>query len=274
MRSFWQRNRWLMLRRSSQLLILALFLIGPLLGIWWVKGTLASSFSFDFLPLTDPMILLQTWLAGHTPERQAVIGAALVLGVYLIVGGRVFCSWVCPVNLITDLAHWCRRRWGLKAGQQVTKNSRYWLLAGVLLLSFITQTVAWEWVNPVTGLQRGMLFGMGLAWTMALAIFVYDTFLVSRGWCGHWCPVGAFYGLLGKVALLRVTAPKRHACDDCMQCFYVCPEPQVIRTALKGQGSPVIVAGECSNCARCIDVCDQNVFKISHRFNQHTDLPL
>ncbi|HAY28250.1 MAG TPA: quinol dehydrogenase ferredoxin subunit NapH, partial [Candidatus Accumulibacter sp.] len=40
-------------------------------------------------------------------------------------------------------------------------------------------------------------------------------------------------------------ASKRAACNDCMDCFEVCPEPQVIRPALKGAGKgigPVILA--------------------------------
>jgi ferredoxin-type protein NapH len=71
-------------------------------------------------------------------------------------------------------------------------------------------------------------------------IFIYDLLVASRGWCGHLCPVGAFYGLLGKTALVRVPPPNRKACDDCMDCFIVCPEPQVIRPALKqvGQTQP------------------------------------
>ena len=46
--------------------------------------------------------------------------------------------------------------------------------------------------------------------------------------------------------------------NDCMDCFEVCPEPQVIRPALKGEGKgvgPVILAPSCTNCGRCIDVC-------------------
>src|SRR3546814_8096019 len=42
-------------------------------------------------------------------------------------------------------------------------------------------------------------------------LFPYTTLFRS-----HVCPVGAFYGLLGKRALLRVNASGRAACDDCM----------------------------------------------------------
>ena len=37
------------MRRLSQLSILALFLVGPLAGVWVVKGNLASSLTLDVL---------------------------------------------------------------------------------------------------------------------------------------------------------------------------------------------------------------------------------
>lgn len=266
-KGFWRAQRWLILRRTVQLGVLALYLAGPWFGLWWIKGTLASSQLFGTIPLTDPLILLQSLAARHPPASQALLGAGLVFGAYLLVGGRVFCSWVCPVNLVTDFAAWLRLRLNMKAGKQPARATRYWLLGGILLISAFTQTIAWEWINPVTGLQRGLVFGLGQAWTITLAIFIYDFALAQRGWCGHWCPVGAFYGLLGRAAQIRVSAQKSSACNDCMDCFRVCPEPQVIRPALKGEGSPIIVSGDCTNCGRCVDVCAQSVFTLTHRYN-------
>ena len=69
---------------------------------------------------------------------------------------------------------------------------------------------------------------------------------------------------------MRVSANKRSACNDCMDCFEVCPEPQVIRPALKGEGKgigPVILAPSCTNCGRCIDVCSKDVFNFGLRGN-------
>ncbi|MBZ0143397.1 MAG: 4Fe-4S binding protein, partial [Rhodocyclaceae bacterium] len=105
----WLRaHRWLLARRVSQLGILALFLLGPLAGVWIVKGNLSYSLTLGVLPLTDPLVLLQSLLARHLPETKAIVGAAIVLAFYLVVGGRVFCSWVCPMNLVTDAAAWLR----------------------------------------------------------------------------------------------------------------------------------------------------------------------
>lgn len=265
-------HKWLLLRRLSQTGILALFLAGPWFGVWIVKGNLASSLTLGVLPLTDPYLLLQSLAAGIVPAGTALLGAAIVLAFYLLVGGRVFCSWVCPVNVVTDAAAWTRRRLGIKSGRTPDAATRYWLLAGTLVAAFVTGRLAWEWVNPVSLAHRGLIFGMGAGIAVLLGIFLYDLLVASRGWCGHLCPMGAFYGLLGKFALLRVAAPGRERCDDCMDCFAVCPEPQVIRPALKraGQESPVIYAPDCTTCGRCIDVCGKQVFKLTHRFDQRS----
>ena len=268
----WLRaQKWLLLRRASQFGFLGLFLLGPWAGIWIVEGTLISSDTLDVLPLSDPYALLQSLAAGQVPALTALIGGAIVLAVYAVVGGRVYCSWVCPINPVTDLAHWLRGRLGLPKGWQPKRATRFWVLAMTLVVSAATGVLAWELVNPITLLHRGLLFGLGFAWTVVAAVFLFDLVVSRQGWCGHLCPVGAFYGLVGRVSLLRVKAARRHDCDNCMDCFAVCPEPQVITPALKGapQGrGPVILSPDCTNCGRCIDVCSRDVFRFAARFSQ------
>jgi ferredoxin-type protein NapH len=309
-------HKWLLLRRASQLGIIALFMVSPWLAVWigksnsaaksalpqtdpllantgnlpsfiadlqtqapppsdllWIiKGNLSSSVVLDVVPLTDPYIFLQMLAAGFLPTATAVIGALIVALFYLLVGGRVFCSWVCPVNMITDAASWSRRRLVIKSNHPPPANTRYWFLAGTFVAAALTGTLAMEWVNPVSITHRGLFFGMGAGLWFLVALFLYDLLVANRGWCGHLCPMGAFYSLLGKTALLRVAAPRRDACDDCMDCFAICPEPQVIRPALKkvGQTSPVILDSRCTACGRCIDVCSKQVFRLTHRFDQRS----
>lgn len=264
-------HKWLMLRRLSQLGLLALFLIGPLAGVWIVKGNLASSVTLDVLPLSDPFVVVQGLLAGHAMASAALIGAAIMVAFYALVGGRVYCAWVCPVNLVTDAAAWLRRRFSLRSGMSVPRNARWWLLAMTLILALATGAIAWEWVNPVSMLHRGLIFGFGLAWAVVLGVFLLDLLVASRAWCGHLCPMGAFYGLLGSGALVRVSARAASRCDDCLDCYRVCPEPQVITPALKGSLSPVIRSAACTNCGRCIDVCSKDVFRFAVRFDQRRD---
>lgn len=263
-------HKWLMVRRLVQFSILGLFLAGPLAEVWIVKGSLTSSLILGVLPLSDPFVLLQSLLAGHVAAGSAVIGAAIMLGLYALVGGRVYCSFVCPMNVITDAARWLAKRFGLAKGWQPARETRLWVLAAVMVTALVTGVMAWEMLNPVTMLHRGLVYGMGYVWTVALAIFAFDLVVSRRGWCGHLCPMGAFYGALGAISIARISATKRSACNDCMDCFAVCPEPHVITPALRGADTgtgPVILSGDCTNCGRCIDVCAEDVFSFDLRFN-------
>ncbi len=268
-------HKWLLMRRTSQLGILLAFLVGPWLDLWIVKGNLNYSYTLGVLPLSDPYLLLQALVAGQVPEKLALIGVAIVIGFYLIVGGRGYCSWVCPVNLVTDLANWLRAHLGLKGGAHLTRATRYWVLAMTLIVAAATGTLAWEMINPVSILHRGLIFGLGFAWMVILTVFLFDLFVMRHGWCGHLCPVGAFYSLIGKFSAMRVVLPQREACNDCMDCYAVCPEQQVIRPALKAIDgtAPIILDSACTNCGRCIDVCSKDVFAFGARFNHAAPIP-
>ena len=268
-------HRFLIARRVSQVGILGLFLLGPWAALWIVKGNLTSSLTLGVLPLTDPYILLQSLAARHWPETTAILGAVIVAVFYALVGGRVYCSWVCPVNLVTDAAVWLRQRLGLHGVSRLPRATRQGVLFVTFAVSAIAGVVAWEVINPVSMFHRGLLFGIGLAWVVILAVFLLDAFVSPRSWCGNLCPVGAFYGWLGYKSLVRVRADQRAQCNDCGDCYDVCPEPQVILPALKGAAKgvgPVILDVACTNCGRCIDVCSKEVFVFGTRLRNTVPL--
>lgn len=268
-KGWWAAHHWLILRRLSQCTILGLFLLGPFAGIWIAIGNLNSSLILGILPMSDPYVLLQSLFARHTPEAAAFSGALVVIVLYVLVGGRTYCAWVCPMNVVTDIAHRLRTRLGFESGQRLSKTTRYWLLAMTLIVSAVTGTIIWEVLNPVSMLHRGLIYGMGAAWGLVLAVFIFDLVVSRRGWCGHLCPVGAFYGVLGRASVLRVSAAGRERCNDCMDCFRVCPEPQVLKLPVHGAANihgPVILSPNCTNCGRCIDVCTKDVFRFATRF--------
>ncbi|HHQ6567502.1 TPA: quinol dehydrogenase ferredoxin subunit NapH [Serratia fonticola] len=284
LRHGWLRsNRFLILRRCSQLLILLMFLSGPLWGIWILRGNYSASLLAETVPLTDPLMMLQSLLAGHWPAWLVWVGAVVVL-IYGLIGNRVFCGWVCPVNPVTDLAAWLRRKLGLRQSASLPRSLRYGILLVVLVGSAVSGTLIWEWINPVALMGRGLIHGSSgegaLAWLKGLgaafgagiwlivALFLFDLLVVEHGWCGHLCPMGALYGVIGSQGVVQISAEKRDNCTRCMDCFHVCPEPQILREPLLvKKGTPRVARDACIACGRCIDVCAENVFEIKSKFH-------
>ncbi|MDF4401304.1 quinol dehydrogenase ferredoxin subunit NapH [Vibrio parahaemolyticus] len=261
---WWRAHRFLILRRLCQLIIIALFMAGPTLGV--LTGNLSSSMLFDTVPLSDPLIVLQALATGHIPEFNALLGVVIVVVFYAILAPRAFCAWVCPLNIVTDLAAWLRRKFNIKASYRWSPAIRYWLIPVLMLGSALSGAILWTWLDPVAALHRGLVFGMGAGWVLIALVFVLDLLLVEHGWCGHLCPLGAAYGVIGRKSLLRVTAVRREDCTKCMDCFYVCPEPEVLRQPLK-EGDRRVMDQNCISCGRCLDVCPEHVFEFKNRLN-------
>lgn len=261
-------HRWLLMRRFTQLAVLALFLSGPLLGVWILHGNYSGSLLLDTVPLSDPLMVLQSLLSGHLPAVLMLSGAGIVAGVYALLGKRIFCAWVCPLNPLTDLAAWLRRKTGLNASATLPRWLRYLPLVLVLAGSALTGTLVWEWINPVSLAGRGLVFGFGAGLWLLVALFTFDVAVVEHGWCGHLCPLGALYGAIGSKGVLEVKTDGRERCTRCMDCFHICPEPHVLRAPVLDKHGPArVTSRDCLNCGRCIDICPEDVFKITIRWS-------
>jgi ferredoxin-type protein NapH len=260
--------RYLLMRRAVQLGVLLLFL-GTVRWGWTVagrpllSGNLSSAEALGGVPLADPFAVLQMLFASWVPQTEVLIGAGIILVLYAVLGGRTWCAWVCPVNMVTDLAAWMRRRLGIGDLFSLARRTRYVVLGLALLLSLLTGVAAFEWISPIGMFHRELIFGLGLGWTAVLGVFIFDLFILRNGWCGHLCPLGAFYALIGRVAQVRVRfdAP---TCTHCGECARLCPEPQVLNLR-EAAAAGMIASGECTNCGRCITVCPEDTLHFDLR---------
>ena len=256
-----RRHHLLLARRGVQLGVLALLWAAAHRGIGVLSGDLGASTFLGTLPLSDPFAVLQVLATGHAPAATALLGAGLVLAFYALVGGRTFCSWVCPVNPIADLAGWLKRRFELRGQFLVSRETRRWVLVAALGVSAVTGVAAFELVSPIGMVQRGLIFGpLAEAALVVLALLVLDLWVVKDGWCGSLCPLGAFYGGLGRFALVRMRF-EEDRCDHCGDCHRVCPERQVL--GLKELARVGFVhSGDCTNCTRCQGVCPSDALHL------------
>ncbi len=264
MSKMWNNYRYLILRRVTQIGILVLYVGANLWGWKILEGNLSSSLILQTIPMSDPFALLQMLSAGAVVAADLLIGAAIATLFYMLIGGRAFCSWVCPINIVTDSANYLRRKFDFdryqKQKQPITRRTRFWMLALSLVLSFLMGIAAFEFISPISMLHRGLIFGIGFGWAAVLIIFIFDLFVLKNGWCGHVCPLGGFYSLIGKFSIIRVHHIEEN-CTLCMKCKVVCPEKQVLH--MIGKESMPVLSGECTNCARCIEVCDDDALHFS-----------
>ncbi len=57
-------------------------LSGPWFGVWILHGNYSSSLLFDTVPLTDPLMTLQSLASGHLPATVALTGAVIITVLY------------------------------------------------------------------------------------------------------------------------------------------------------------------------------------------------
>ncbi|HXX58680.1 MAG TPA: quinol dehydrogenase ferredoxin subunit NapH [Thermodesulfovibrionales bacterium] len=272
-RRLMKENKFLMARRIIQVAVLFFFFAGNSFGWNILKGNLSTARAFGALPLSDPFGLLQVLAAGSLVSMEAIAGALLVALVYAVVGGRAFCSWICPLNIITDAANWLKKILRIDtAGEwSMSRASRYWIMALSLVISALLGVAAFEWISPISMLHRGLIFGMGLGSLSVLAVFLFDLFLKKNGFCGHLCPLGGFYSAIATFSLIRVKHT-RERCTLCMKCVDICPEQQVLHRV--GHRTGFILSGECVNCGRCIDVCEEGALGFSNRLVSQKTSPI
>ena len=258
-----KKYKYLILRRLTQIGIMFLYILANVWGINILTGNLSSSLFLGTIPLSDPYAVLQMFAAGAVLSADILIGAAVIALFYMLIGGRTFCSWVCPINMVTDLSNYIRRKVGFNAIQKkqpASRAMRYYVILISLIISFALGVTAFEFISPISMVHRGLIFGLGFGWAAIVVIFLFDLFVLKNGWCGYICPLGGFYSILANFSFIKVDHNVDN-CTECMKCKEVCPEVQVLHMVAKS--SQKVLSGECTNCARCIEVCDDDALNFS-----------
>ncbi len=95
------RHKWRNRRWATLILVNLLFVVSFYFDVQLVEGALTASrvVGFHFADLNSA---LQVMLAFKQVVLNLLIGTLTVFLLWWLLGGRTFCSWVCPYHLIAE----------------------------------------------------------------------------------------------------------------------------------------------------------------------------
>lgn len=211
--------------------------------------------------------------------------AALALLVLLtLLFGRVYCSWICPLGMMQDLANRLVRPQPQKlkgAAARHTPNHRLirlifgllgfgsLLFCGTLLLTWLDPySIAARFmaavINPAAssiGLADGsadwLRYGPWLLVIVIISIGIPLLMALLRGrlYCNSICPVGAVLGLISRVAPFSPRIDEK-SCRLCGHCLRACKAHAIDLKTLR------IDATRCIACYNCLESCDASAISL------------
>ena len=251
-----------------------LFFLSFAIDIQVLEGTLNGSRFLGF-HLIDPFTTLEMFLAEHHLHINIIIGVSTITIFYLLVGGRSYCAWVCPYGILSEIGE----KWhNTLVAKKIIKDRKfdhrikYFFWTIFLVLAFSSGYLVFETFSVVGILSRAIAYGWSLSLIWVAIVLAFEVFFSRRAWCSYICPIGATYGILGKVSALRIEWNDN--CDHCMVCSDVCFENQVLEITKAKYDKQreeenitheYITGADCTLCGRCVDVCHADALKFDFR---------
>ncbi len=240
--------------------IFKIFVDDPITVISEIKGTLFWSFTVFGFTITDPLAFLGYLFSSKAFYLDFLISSLFLVGLTLVFG-RVYCSWICPMNLIFELNNIFRKlliKLNIKPlNVGFNRLHKYMILIVGCLISFILGIHVLYFLYPPIILNREVLhffyfrsFGIGLS--IFIILLFIEISLSQRAFCRYFCPGGALWSLMGIKRLVKVEWDKQ-LCDDCGKCNLAC---EFGLNPMRGE-----MGMECDNCGRCIAKCKPDALK-------------
>lgn len=252
------KHTWLWRRWITLLLVNLLFVVSFTLDIQILEGSLTAS-RFVGFHMADLNSALQVMLAYKHIVLNLVIGTVTVFLMWLLLGGRTFCSWVCPYHLLAEWAEYLHL-WLVK--KKIVKNytfhrkTRSVFYVIFALLALVSGYTVFESISPTGILSRALIYGPGIALIWVGILLLFEVFVSRRAWCRYVCPIGVTYAVVGVASPVRVTY-NAEACHHEGDCRKICEVPHVLDLTIRGAAHDINqdVSADCTRCGMCVDIC-------------------
>ena len=182
---------------------------------------------------------------------------ALVLG--LLLTGKSFCGWICPLGTVQELMGkagkrlWPRfyNRVPLKV-ERVLRYGKYVMLIWILVQTARSARLFFESFDPYYNLFS--IWSDEIAWIGYLVVgaTLLASLFIERPFSRYACPLGAVNGFFNSFSAVQI---KRDAdtCTDCGRCDKACP------VKIKVSEVKAVRHMECTRCLQCVEACPVNL---------------
>lgn len=232
--------------------------------IWFIIGNLYS-ITVGGLDIVDPASALQTILLSKEVTLTVLFG--LVIPIMLaLVCGKVFCSWMCPYNTLTewltDLSAKLFKKRARKVKLELLDRNPapiiYWsILAAILIFSVLFEFPLVLFLSApgiISSEISHIILGMGIGFELiiVLGIIIAEALLFKRFLCKYICPVGAVLSFFRDKRTLHIKYDRTVCnCTGVSEpCSYSCP----LQLSPKQPG----LYPYCYNCGLCLKVCEKS----------------
>lgn len=214
-----------------------------------------------FLPISGLMGLRDWWLEGSLnvvhPAATILLIVFLAMAVLL---RKAFCSWVCPVGMLSEMLAWVgRRTYGrnFRMGRWADWPLRglKWLLLGFFAWHIFTMPAEGlrafieSPYNRVSDVKMALFFvELGRVGAIVLLLLAVGSTFVNGLWCRYLCPYGAFLGFFARFSPTRVRR-EPVSCIDCGKCDAIC------MARLPVSRGTNVWSVECTGCMDCVAAC-------------------
>ena len=257
--------RLIAVRRAVQVLVVAGLCVLPWAnGAGWL-GVSGSFFALDFLgiPFADPVGAAQVAAMGFLPAGRLLGGALLSLAVALLLG-RVFCSWVCPYGLFSELVY--ALRWRRGSGRLVVRQA-FWGKVLLLVMGLVAALGAGFPVLGVVSLPGEISVLPILAWqgdeawlllaatAVPLVALLLEFATGKRLWCRFVCPQSVLLGLAAKCLPAKAPGLRIGWQADKCSCKGKAPCQQACSLDLNPRRLGGPDRQDCTHCGDCVGTC-------------------
>lgn len=272
-----------LLRRLLQVATALLFMMQHILiiyGIPIVIGSLISSKVLGIVGFIDPSAAIEKLLAYKQLIVFPTVAFLTTLILYLVLG-RVFCGWICPLDIFYSYAKDLRRSRSSNHVGTAYFSLRFYILIFIIIFGasiFTYIPIYTNYLNVITMFSTiinslGRIFSPTIAIPakieysivlifLTLVIDIIISTVYPRFWCRRICVTGIIYGLFNKLSFLTIKITSK-LCTFCGRCDEVCRTSILITSKYIKMGKDSIRDVDCIKCFECVEVCPTNALSIS-----------